>query len=118
MFHGPREASNHNGKNPDYGRKGIETHQRPGCDRSAVRSQYGTRVVPAHTHEVFLLGTRISTNTIMANIAYHYLQRWAKVTTLRALTIFLEALFQLEKRLGEWTVGLTVKKVNILFCMF
>jgi hypothetical protein len=30
--------------------------------------------------------------------------------TLRALTIFLEALFQLEKRLGGWTVGLTEKK--------
>jgi hypothetical protein len=29
-------------------------------------------------------------------------QRWAKVTTLRALTIFSEALFQLEKRLGGW----------------
>jgi hypothetical protein len=28
-------------------------------------------------------------------------QRWAKVTTLRVLTIILEALFQLEKRLGE-----------------
>jgi hypothetical protein len=31
------------------------------------------------------------------------MQRWAKVTTLRALTIFLEALLQLEKRLGRWT---------------
>jgi hypothetical protein len=28
-------------------------------------------------------------------------QRWAKVTTLRALTIILEALCQLEKRLGS-----------------
>jgi hypothetical protein len=28
-----------------------------------------------------------------------YNQRWAKVTTLREITIFLEALFQLEKRL-------------------
>ncbi len=37
-------------------------------------------------------------------------QRWAKVTTLRALTIFLEALFQLGKRLGGWTVGLAVEK--------
>jgi hypothetical protein len=34
---------------------------------------------------------------------YIYNQRWAKVTTLRALTIFLEALFHLEKRLGGWT---------------
>ncbi len=59
-------------ENPDYGRKGIVTHQRPGGGRSAVRSQYGTRVVPAQTHEVFLLGTRISTNISMANIAYYY----------------------------------------------
>jgi hypothetical protein len=34
-----------------------------------------------------------------------YLPRWAKVTTLRALTIFLETLLQLEKRLGGWTVA-------------
>jgi hypothetical protein len=30
-------------------------------------------------------------------------QRWAKLTTLRALTILSEALFQLEKRLRGWT---------------
>jgi hypothetical protein len=30
------------------------------------------------------------------------LQRWAKLTTLRVLTIFLEALFQIEKRLRGW----------------
>jgi hypothetical protein len=30
-------------------------------------------------------------------------QRWAKVTTLRTLAIFSEALFQLEKRLGGLT---------------
>ncbi len=37
------------------------------------------------------------------------------MTTLRALTIFLEALFQLEKRLGGRTVGLTVKKRLIFY---
>jgi hypothetical protein len=30
-------------------------------------------------------------------------QRWAKLTELRALIIFSEALFQLEKRLRRWT---------------
>ncbi len=34
-----------------------------------------------------------------------HIQRWAKVTTLRALTIFLKALFQLEKRLGGCRVS-------------
>ncbi len=36
---------------------------------------------------------------IMDILSATYNQRWAKVTTLREITIFLEALFQLEKRL-------------------
>jgi hypothetical protein len=51
----------------------------------------------------------------MLNSSANFSQRWAKVMTLRALTIFLEALFQLEKRLGGWTVGLTVKKRLIFY---
>jgi hypothetical protein len=42
------------------------------------------------------LPERIPEHTLLSS------QRWAKMTTLRALTIFLEALFQLEKRLGGW----------------
>jgi hypothetical protein len=41
-------------------------------------------------------------NTLVYQV--RIIQRWAKVTTLRALTIFLEALCQIEKRLGGWTV--------------
>jgi hypothetical protein len=46
-------------------------------------------------------------------------QRWAKVTTLRAFTIFSEALFQLKKR--GWESGLVHelrKEVKILFSIF
>jgi hypothetical protein len=40
---------------------------------------------------------------VSSYIKFAYRQRWAKVTTLRVFTIFLEALFQLEKRLEGWT---------------
>jgi hypothetical protein len=42
-------------------------------------------------------------NPVCPGVCYE--QRWAKVTTLRALTIFLEALLHLEKRLGGWTAA-------------
>jgi hypothetical protein len=40
---------------------------------------------------------------------YIYAER-AKLTTIRALTIFSVTLFQIEKRLGGWTGAQNVKK--------